>query len=257
MKTVIKSFDEFFDTANTKNRGITQAHAQESALLRDSRDNDIFPFGTNSYEGKRIIEIANVLREAKRNGASEAELNKIASLFLYQDVKLEEEGIGIKGDFDLQEDFSLNSIIADRLNPMTQALFDKYHAKGLLCLANGVLAMYYADIHYTRESGIRGNGDAFRHVIWNFGMTIDVGDNFARRWSNAHEFGNTNNNDLDMGMDLYNNHQGILLGRKYPHTLIPVTFIIRSMRIIDDGDADRIINNQRVPTNNSDKRPVF
>lgn len=36
-----------------------------------------------------------------------------------------------------------------------------------------------------------GNGDAFRHAVWNFGMTIDVGADFAKKWSDAHEFGST------------------------------------------------------------------
>ena len=32
-----------------------------------------------------------------------------------------------------------------------------------------------------------GNGDAFRHCLWNYGMAIDVGQDFAKKWGDAHE----------------------------------------------------------------------
>lgn len=65
-------------------------------------------------------------------------------------------------------------VVSD-LNPQEKALYDSDPAKSLLCLANGKLALDYTKQKYTLEARHNGNGDAFRHALWTFGMAVDVG----------------------------------------------------------------------------------
>lgn len=72
------------------------------------------------------------------------------------------------------------------MNSQEQALYNKNKTKGLLCMSNGKLAIDYAQKNYSTRL-TDGNGDAFRHASWNYGMVIDVGYDFAKSWSDAHE----------------------------------------------------------------------
>ena len=78
-------------------------------------------------------------------------------------------------------------------------------------MANGKLALQYAQSNYANTEAVQhnGNGDAFRHALWNYGMAVDVGSSFARQWSNAHENGTSNNPALEKQMDLFNNGVGL------------------------------------------------
>ena len=41
-------------------------------------------------------------------------------------------------------------------------------------MSNGLLAIRYSQELYHGYALHNGNGDAFRHVIWNYGMSQDV-----------------------------------------------------------------------------------
>ncbi|MGV8145871.1 MAG: DUF6973 domain-containing protein [Alkaliphilus sp.] len=152
------------------------------------------------------------------------------------------------------ENTALKSYVMPYLNPATQALLIRYPAKGFLCLGNAGFAVKYSRRYYASALLSRGNSDAFRYIILNFGMTIDVGTSFAKRWSDAHEFGLPNNPELDMEMDLFNNNQGILLGIRHPNTLLHRDFISRSMSIVDRGHARRIVGTSVVESTRSGKK---
>lgn len=127
--------------------------------------------------------------------------------------------------------------ITGRLNKQEMVLYNNHLAKALLCIANGVFANNYTDSNYQSIlSVIRGgNGDAFRHTIWNFGMTIDVGSEFTKKWSDAHEYGDSGAVKNEQTMDLYNNNIGIQLGIANPNTRLHSTFVSISKNSVRNG----------------------
>lgn len=52
--------------------------------------------------------------------------------------------------------------------------------------------------------------DAFRHALWSFLMTRELGPEMAKRFGDAHEISKPNPDDERL-MDLYNNHMGRVL----------------------------------------------
>ncbi len=65
---------------------------------------------------------------------------------------------------------------------------------------------YYGGYH------VGGNGDAFRHTFWNALMSRFLGDDVAKLWGDAHEYGLSGNIGKDKRADLYNNRIGRALG---------------------------------------------
>jgi len=73
---------------------------------------------------------------------------------------------------------------------------------------------------YPRESLSDGEGDAFRHTLWNYRMSQDIGRSEAKKFGDAHERGNAylqysrgqeygaGNSPGSRNMDLHNNHIG-------------------------------------------------
>lgn len=137
----------------------------------------------------------------------------------------------------------MSGYLSGILNNQEIALYKTNIAKGLLCLANGKFALDYAASNYIDSVLHNGNGDAFRHSLWNYGMTIDVGSTFAKQWSDAHEYGSSGQPAIEKSMDLYNNAIGIQLGKNNPGTFFHSTFISNTkakvrtggMRIISGG----------------------
>lgn len=66
-------------------------------------------------------------------------------------------------------------------------------------------------------------------------MVIDVGYNFAKKWSDAHENGASNQPDIEKRMDLYNNAVGLKLGRDNPATTLHSTFVKNSKQKVSGG----------------------
>lgn len=145
----------------------------------------------------------------------------------------------------------LDDYLYGYLNSQEQALFDANPAKGLLCMANGKMALEISQQRYQNSVLHNGNGDAFRHILWTFGMAIDVGTTFALQWSNAHEYGSTNQPPLELTMDLYNNSVGLTLAAQYPNTALPTTFANLAQSKVRQGSA-RIIKNNRLAWSNSE-----
>ena len=71
------------------------------------------------------------------------------------------------------------------------------------------------------RTGLRdGEGDAFRHTLWNYRMTQNMGRSEAKKFGDAHERGNwylqrqrgqeygAGNSEGSRDMDLHNNHIG-------------------------------------------------
>ena len=71
-----------------------------------------------------------------------------------------------------------------------------------------------------KQYGRNGKGDesdAFRHAYWQALNTQDVGEDFTRKMSDAHEYSTKAKDvDLDLIMDIHNNDLGIQVGRENP-----------------------------------------
>jgi len=179
--------------------------------------NDISYYGLDTGLAKDIEDIGNKLRTYKKENPnfSDKELDQ------YADVVIQE----------LDSEMSRNdlySYLTNRFNSQEKALFNSNIAKGLLCIANGVSAVATAERNYHDYVLRDYNGDAFRHALWNYLMTKDVGSSFARQWSNAHEYGAVGQSSNERYMDLYNNQVGINLGIANPSTFLQSTFVSKT-----------------------------
>ena len=194
-------------------------------LLESDLTHDIEYFPDNHPETDRIMDLAEEVREMLNNGVSFDELDQHVTNIL--------ENPRLRG--------KISNYITGKLNKEEQKLYNNNKAKALLCMANGKLAIKYSEGWYKSSSLHNGNGDAFRHILWNYGMTIDVGASFAKKWSDAHENGTPNNPALEKKMDLHNNAIGIKLGKDNPKTVSHSTFKTKSREKVRNGSA-RIIS---------------
>ncbi len=206
-----------------------------SADLENQTENDLDYFQGNIDLERKVMEVYYYAQDLRAQGYTNEQI---------------EEAINIQLD---AQTYSLDDYINGYLNSQEQALYDKNTAKGLLCMANGKLALEYAKDNYS--SGLTdGNGDAFRHALWNFGMVIDVGYDFAKSWSDAHENGSSSNTTLAKEMDLFNNAIGLKLGKDNPGTVLHSTFISKTKEKVQGGKCKRIVNGKLVATNSAGEK---
>lgn len=228
-----KSLPLVFSVVGVLSLSTTSVFAQEN--INSNFDNISINSSDDSVIDNMIISIADELRELKNNGASDEELNS------YLDTKV------------FNKRFDLDGYITGSLNSLEQDLYNSNRAKGLLCMANGKLAIRYSESNYS--SGLHnGNGDAFRHILWNYGMVVDVGYSFAKQWSDAHENGSYGQPYIEKEMDLYNNSVGLDLGLDYPNTVSHSTFISRSKEKVRNGYGKRIVDGRLTSTNYTGER---
>lgn len=201
---------------------------------------DISYVGSDVVLGNFIDEITTQLREYKKTNPniSDEELN------LYVDKTLKNSNQVSKLNLK-SANIDMDGYITGKLNSQENALYKKNKAKALLCMANGKLAITYSESNYNASVLHNGNGDAFRHALWTFGMTIDVGSTFAKTWSDAHENGTANNPEIEKTMDLYNNKMGIQLGKDNPNTIKHSTFISKTKEKVRGGKL-KIIKNKKL-----------
>lgn len=143
----------------------------------------------------------------------------------------------------------LNNYITGKLNSREKKLYNSNRTKALLCMANGKMAINYSESNYIKGVLHNGNGDAFRHILWNFGMTEDVGASFAKQWSDAHEYGAVGQPLIERQMDLYNNAIGIQLGKDNSFVFLHSTFIAKSKEKVRSGKAKIIKYGNLYPSN--------
>ena len=76
--------------------------------------------------------------------------------------------------------------------------------------------------------------DAYRHILWNFVITNEFGDSFAKKVTDAHEIGAESNSAFDHKMD-YNNNA---IGRKYARTGVKEADI--QNRVLNDPNVIKL-----------------
>ena len=97
--------------------------------------------------------------------------------------------------------------------------------------------------------GQKGNGtdvaNAFKHIYWSAYATSKVGEDYARLFTHAHEFGwwSENANDPEgMKMDLHNNQLGREIGKNTPTRDLEEAVLLS----IIEGNAAVLINGRSV-----------
>lgn len=102
----------------------------------------------------------------------------------------------------------LDDLVKNKLNPKELKLYRQNKRVAFTIALAAKTAGSEAKARYEKKQLFRGNGDAFRHAYWNALMARDVGNTWALKWGDAHEYGEKNNNGIDRKMDLYNNRKG-------------------------------------------------
>ena len=197
----------------------SKIYSEDQAILYD----DISYVGNDIELGIYLDDIASQIRTYKKANpyASDRDID------LFTEKVLKSTNLN-RNDLNSRAYTDMDGYLSSKLNSKEQALYNANKSKALLCMFNGRLAISYAASNYIEAVLHNGNGDAFRHTLWNFGMTIDVGSTFAKTWSDAHEYGSVGQPTIERTMDLFNNNVGIQLGKDYPKTILHSTFITKS-----------------------------
>ncbi|MDQ0042816.1 DUF6973 domain-containing protein [Variovorax boronicumulans] len=109
------------------------------------------------------------------------------------------------------QDYSDLPYASTHLNEAEKKLFNDDPITGGRVFIAAKSATSASEDHYQSTSLHNGNGDAFRHMYWNFLMTRSIGEAAAVNWANAHE-SSPENPPLEKAMDLFNNQFGRKLG---------------------------------------------
>jgi len=154
------------------------------------------------------------------------------------------------GEVITTKDYSDLPLISSRLNPEERKLFNSDPIVGARVLIEAKRATNEAEIRYTTAVLHNGNGDAFRHLYWNFLMTTNyaIGEITAEKWGVAHE-SPMDSPPLERTMDLYNNQCGRKLGVESAESDIKALIdFIRGggCRILKNGALDKSSRNGEV-----------
>lgn len=117
----------------------------------------------------------------------------------------------------------------------------------------GVTATTASKNKFTSAVLHNGNGDAFRHALWNALMVKLTDSSWANKWATAHEYGAKNQPSIEKSMDLSNNAYGrSLAGRvgKVPDHV----YIDQLLIDVKNGKLKRIVSNKLVSTNGTGRR---
>ncbi|MFI4852593.1 MAG: DUF6973 domain-containing protein [Gimesia chilikensis] len=159
--------------------------------------------------------------------------------------ELLKEKIGERAFNDLYDDLPYSN----RLNPKEKKLLKQDLISGLSALKCAYDARELTSQMYkqTKSCLHNGNGDAFRHALWNCLMAKSIGVSKAKQWGDAHENGGTSPNPpLEKEMDLFNNEIGRGISIKnLDEAPKKVQAAVRK------GRMRRIVNKKLVDTNNN------
>ena len=139
------------------------------------------------------------------------------------------------------------------LNDQEMALYNSNPWSGLISLYSGSVALDESEARYQSAVLTDGNGDAFRHAFWNSLMTMNIGADWAKAWSDAHEYGTPNNPPLPQEMDLFNNSVGIYQAQTRFNQYNSSTWGDMIEERVDVGGMKRIVDNLLVDTDSSGK----
>ncbi|MCX7748374.1 MAG: hypothetical protein N2645_16040 [Clostridia bacterium] len=137
------------------------------------------------------------------------QMNSIAELA----IEIRRIGLSFGGNLKIDIVDGLSSLIEQmNLNPVEKVLAAGHMMDALATKACKDDALERTVEIYGDKWQIQGNGDAFRHTLWNALMQVQIGTKMAKFFGDAHEFGNINSINNDKKMDLLNNNVGRKIG---------------------------------------------
>lgn len=222
------SFEEItFEVSNLDNSEV------ENTQDTNEYVSDLDYFRSNDELEKYIKDVADIIEEYEKANpnATVNQLNKYAKHVLEQ-VASERNLLNGKTLDDL--DNYLSWIINDQ----EYELLQQNISSGIKCLLSGQYAINVTNNDYAPECIHNHNGDAFRHIVWTYSMAEKVGNTFAKQWSDAHEYGSTDQPVYEMYMDLFNNDIGLNLALANSSFSLP-----NAKQKVTNGNAVILVNN--------------
>lgn len=141
------------------------------------------------------------------------------------------------------------------LNAEELKVFNSNKYYGLQALVAGQKAKNYSEDKYVVSSLHNGNGDAFRHMLWNSMMRNYTTLTYATDFATAHENGSTGQPIYEKTMDLFNNSVG--RGITFAGTNLEgeINALLAVGNAVDTGKGKRIdTSGVLVPTNTGGKK---
>jgi hypothetical protein len=221
-------------------QGLSSNGTDSSSAGFGVKTDDLDYSSGNPLVEEALLKLGDDLREMRIAGVTEKEQTDCVKRFMNRP-----QSLMFRSAHDRFEDY-----ITNKLNAREQTLYKSNPAKALLCMSNGLFALNTAKQQYSSETLHNGNGDAFRHTLWNYAMYCDVGYAFAKEWSDAHEYGSTDQPLIEQQMDLHNNGVGLQLGSANPNTVLHSTFIDKTKQKVRNGDC-RIISGASLARSNA------
>lgn len=164
----------------------------------------------------------------------------------------------LNNDFNIEiaplADYDYIPIVSDRLTEPEKKVFNSNKVYGLAALAAAQKATMNAEGIYTKASLHNGNGDAFRHTLWNAYMTDTTSKSYAASFATAHEDGYPGQPAIERSMDLNNNALGRTVVIKLPNLSGEIEAVKTVQALIDGGKAKRISGTSLVATNSKEKK---
>ena len=219
------TFSEKFDTLSTNLDELSSSYNESYDARTDYYAQNSMEYkGNDAYTNKRIDKMIEKLKDYRKTSLKSNQNNNKTS---HLDNELNIYFLSLKKEFENSSNSNLQKTSAslDRyirmyLNPMEYSLYQNNPAKALLCMRNGKLAIEITNLNYKQSSVHNGNGDAFKHALWNYAMSQDVGIDFTKEWADAHENDTTIVNPWhEKTMDLYNNRVGRILSTTVSYRL--------------------------------------
>jgi len=136
------------------------------------------------------------------------------------------------------------------LNKNEKKLFDENPAHGRETLKYALKAMFEEKIRYQNNGEDGSDSNAFLHTYWSALLTKNIDENWAYRWTSAHE------SDPEMiytQMDLFNNTLGINFANKNIH-LSNDELANAVEDLIDKGEAKKVENEELKNSSKENKR---
>ncbi|KEF36871.1 hypothetical protein M670_03953 [Schinkia azotoformans MEV2011] len=137
------------------------------------------------------------------------------------------------------------------LNDQEIEVFNSNEYYGLQALAAAWEATQYSEDIYTSTSLHNGNGDAYRHIMWNALMKKYTTSTYAKQFAAAHENGSTGQPAIEKQMDLYNNSVGRGITLVGSNLELKLDALAKVGSKVDDGYGKRISSTGTLIVTNS------
>lgn len=137
------------------------------------------------------------------------------------------------------------------LNKEEKELFNKNPSYGRTTIKLALKAIFEERIRYLDDGEDGGNSNAFLHAYWAALLAKNINEDWAKKWTTAHELGDITS--LDSQIDLFNNSLGINFIKL--NTSLTNDEIANAIEeLIDVGNGKKIDDGKLINTTKENKR---